>query len=186
MDRHEVLDVTERKIQAQKVQSSVTMEGSKIIIVGSVLALGSSPQTIRWRAPAPCTRGLSFSGSGFPHPNQEQAYDVRSENGIIESNTGEFRIVLNDMPGAYYSGLGSIYVPPHVELDASSIENKHWKGTILIREYDVPFRWISGSPPGMPDSSNPDVGRAMFHKWNPDGGVRSQEAILRSRGFPVQ
>jgi hypothetical protein len=24
----------------------------------------------------------------------------------------------------------------------------------------------------------------MFYRWNPDNGVRSQEAILRSRGYP--
>ena len=52
-------------------------------------------------------------------------------------------------------------------------------------KFAVPHRWISGAPPGhaVAEGVNQDEGRAMFYKWNPDNGVRSQEAILRSRGY---
>lgn len=171
-------------LNGKQIQSSVSVENGKIFITGHILAL-PGPMTIKWRAAAPSTKGMSFSGSGFPHPNQEQAYDVRSTSGELKSTAGMFKLTLDEMPGAYYSGLGSIYVPPHVEFDAMNSTGKTWKGTVLLAEYDIPFRWISGSPPGIPSSNNPDEGRAMFYKWNPDSGVRSQEAILRSRAFPT-
>jgi len=170
-------------VNSSQVQSAVNKEGDNIVVVGNVLALGLGPMTIHWRAPAPSTKGHSFSGSGFPHPNSEQAFDVRSFSGVIKSRAGEFKIVLNDMPGAYYSGLGSIYIPPHIELIATNNVGKAWSGTVLVRDYDVPYRWISGAPPGIPPPSEGE-GRAMFFLRDPDGGVRSQESILRSRGFP--
>jgi hypothetical protein len=174
----------------KQVQSIVTF-GEKITVRGNVLALGLGPMTIRWRAPAPSTRRFSFSGSGLPHPNVEQAYDVRASAGEIKSLAGEFVIVLDDVPGAYYSGLGSIYVPPHVEIEAMSQSGKVWRGTVLIKDIEYPFRWLSGAPPGYAINQSvvqsTDEGRAMFYRWNPDGGVKAggQEGILRSRAYPT-
>jgi hypothetical protein len=160
----------------------VSVENGKIVVNGNV----GGAATIKWRAAAPATRGHSFSGSGFPHPNQEQAYDVRSKSGTISTQLGDYRIVLDEAPGAYYSGLGSIYVPPHVEIEVINASGNVTKSNILMNQYAIPHRWISGSPPGhaVGEGTIDDEGRAMFYRWNPDNGVRSQEAILRSRGYP--
>jgi hypothetical protein len=121
----------------------------------------------------------------LPHPNQEQAYDVRSRSGTINSSLGDYRIVLDEAPGAYYAGLGSIYVPPHVELEITTGDGRITKQNVLMEKFAVKHRWISGAPPGhaIEEGTNEDEGRAMFHRWNPDSGIRSQEAILRARGY---
>jgi len=169
-------------IQSREIQSTVRKEAGKVIVEGHITAL-PGPMKIVWKAAAPNTRGISFSGSGLPHPNAEQAFDVRSMSGTVMSPDGTFRLVLDEVPGAYYAGLGSIYVPPHVQVDVLGKSGKQWTGNILVQDYAAPFRWISGAPPGFQEESS-DEGRAMFYKWNPDSGVRSQEAILRSRGYP--
>jgi hypothetical protein len=165
------------------MNTNVFVENGKIIVNGNV----GYPASISWKAAAPLTRGISFSGSGFPHPNQEQAYDVRSKSGKIESKMGEFRIVLDEVPGSYYSGLGSIFVPPHVELEITSLDGRVVKKNVLLENFVTPFRWISGAPPGhaVGQSTTGEEGRAAFYAWNPDSGVRSQEAILRGRGYPA-
>jgi hypothetical protein len=165
------------------MSTNVFVENGKIIVNGNV----GFPATIAWRAAAPLTRGISFSGSGFPHPNQEQAYDVRSKSGKIDATIGEFRIVLDEAPGGYYSGLGSIYVPPHVELEITDYGGKVTKKNVLLFEFVVPFRWISGAPPGhaVGQGLTNEVGRGSFHAWNPEGGAPSQEQILRGRGYPA-
>jgi hypothetical protein len=165
------------------MNTNVFVENGKIIVNGNV----GYPASISWKAAAPLTRGISFSGSGFPHPNHEQAYDVRSKSGKIESKMGEFRIVLDEVPGSYYSGLGSIFVPPHVELEITSLDGRVVKKNVLLENFVTPFRWISGAPPGhaVGQSTTGEEGRAAFHAWNPDSGVRSQEAILRGRGYPA-
>jgi hypothetical protein len=163
------------------MNANVSVENGKIVVNGNV----GGAATIKWRAAAPPTRGHSFSGAGLPHPNQEQAYDVRSTGGTITTKLGDYRIVLDEAPGAYYSGLGSIYVPPHVELEITTLDGRTTKENVLMDKFAVRHRWISGAPPGhaVTEGVNEDEGRAMFHRWNPDGGVRSQEAILRSRGY---
>lgn len=165
------------------MNTNVFVENGKIIVNGNV----GYPASISWKAAAPLTRGISFSGSGFPHPNQEQAYDVRSKSGKIDSRLGDFRIVLDEVPGGYYAGLGSIYVPPHVELEITSLDGRVIKKNILLENFITPFRWISGAPPGhaVNQGNTGQEGRAAFYAWNPDGGVRSQEQILRGRGYPA-
>ena len=170
-------------MQSKELQSHVRKQDGKIIVEGHISAL-PGPMKITWKAAAPNTRGISFSGSGLPHPNVEQAFDVRAMTGSLNSPDGTFRITLDDVPGAYYAGLGSIYIPPHVQLEVVGGGGERWNGQALVQDFGAPFRWISGAPPGFQEKSQ-DQGRAMFYKWNPDSGVRSQETILRSRGYPA-
>lgn len=175
-------------IRNKRVMYTIKKNGEAIIITGKILDIGDQPMIIRWTAPAPVDRRLSLSGSGMPHPNKEAAF-TNAQSGRIDSMSGAFNITLIDWPGAYYSGMGSTYVPPHVVLRTEVLSNKILNSEYVIKagtDNDVPVqnRWISGSVPGTPQN---DVqgGRAMHYLWNPDpdGAPRTQEAILRGRGY---
>jgi hypothetical protein len=91
-----------------------------VIINGRVTGLGPQPQTIYWIAAAPVTRGIGFAGAGAPYPNREIAFENTPHQGKVDSADGSFSIELKDIPAGYYSGLGSIYVPPMVEFVGSA------------------------------------------------------------------
>lgn len=160
-----------------------------VSMVGRIDLLGPSvPQMIEWIAAAPITRGISFAGSGQPYPNKHIAFEGTPNQGKIESPDGSFTIHLKDIPAGYYSGLGSLFVPPAVEFTVHSYDGQHTKRTVLaINPTSAPYRWLNGSPatqrfdPNTPTST----GRAMYYAGREDLSIpETQEVLLRAKAYP--
>ena len=158
-------------------------------IVGRVTGLGTEPQSIRWMAAAPVTRGIGFAGSGLPYPNREIALENTPHHGVVESPDGSFSILLRGIPAGYYSGLGSVYVPPLVEFFSSTRDGRKLHSSLWINDSAAPFRWTAGAPatlrPAGPDVDS--MGRAMYYGGRDSLPLfDSQEALLRARGYPAE
>ena len=169
----------------ESVVSKNPIDGT-ITIKGNILGLGPIQQTIHWNAAAPSTRGIGFAGAGLPYPNKDIAYENTPNKGIVESPNGSFTIQLRGLPNGYYSGLGSIYVPPIVEF-VSNGNGKTFKTTLWINDVATPYRWISGAPASLkPDIDiEGNTGRAMYYSGREDIPLfKNQESLLRATGYP--
>lgn len=157
-----------------------------VTVTGRVTGLGTISQKIQWRAAAPTTRGISFAGSGQPYPNREIAFEGTPHTGVIQSPDGSFTLQLKGIPAGYYTGLGSVYVPPMVEF-VSVGAGRTYTTHLWINDTAAPYRWISGSPATMrPDVDSEDsTGRAMYYFGREQLPLfDNQEALLRARAYP--
>jgi hypothetical protein len=85
----------------------------------------------------------------------------------------EFKI---KSPGAYYVGLGSLYIPPQVHIKVCGSETQDSYNTIQLGD-GIPYRTLtSPAPPGKNPRDSP-----LFYKLKLP--IRGQETILRSSGF---
>jgi hypothetical protein len=147
-----------------------------LVIKGKLATAG--PSKLYFWAAAPPTFGSSFSGSGMPYPDPSVAYDRTPNKGLVDvSADGNFTINMK-YPNAYYVGLGSLYVPPHINFKvcAAGLEDNYFSIQI---DGGVPFRLLTWP---APPSKKPRT-QAMFY-YEPEKGARSQESILRSSGYP--
>lgn len=173
-------------IHAQVKRNPATGE---VTVTGRIELLGPSvPQVIEWVAAAPATRGISFAGSGQPYPNKHIAFEGTPHKGRIESPDGSFSIVLKDIPAGYYSGLGTLFVPPAVEFTVYSQDGQHTKHTVLaLNATSAPYRWLNGSPATQrfdPNTEN-STGRAMYYAGREELPIpETQEALLRAKAYP--
>lgn len=155
----------------------VTMHNGNgdVTIRGTVDSKSSEPVVVFWAPNPPDYRG-SFSGSGLPFSSPSQAYDKTPNYGAIRANNRQFEFKLK-FPNAYYAGLGSLYIPPHVHIKVcDGDEDKHH---VIELGEGVPYRTLTyPSPPG----NKPRLS-AMFY-CNPNLPVRSQEQILRDSAYP--
>jgi hypothetical protein len=160
-----------------------------VTIDGKLTALGATPQTINWIAASPVTRGIGFAGAGQPYPNKEIAIEGTPNKGTLESVDGSFTITLKDIPAGYYSGLGSVYVPPTVEFYTASKASpiKKAVASLKINDTAAPFRWLNGAPATMRTEPNTpaSTGRSMYYFGREALPMfENQEALLRARAYP--
>ncbi len=160
-----------------------------VSIQGRFTALGATPMQVKWVAAAPLTRGISFAGSGQPYPNKEIALENSPNQGEFETTDGSFSIQMKDIPAGYYSGLGSVYVPPLVEFYAVSKASpqKRATGLLQINETAAPYRWLNGSPATQRPDPNTErsTGRSMYYYGREELPIfNNQEALLRARAYP--
>jgi hypothetical protein len=156
-----------------------------IIVRGQITKFAGEKQQIYWISPQKPTRGIGFNGSGMPFANAEIAFENTKNRGYIDSPDGTFTIKMDSLPNGYYSGLGSTYIPPIIMLETTSAAGK-FRTHIFLSPVSVPYRWISGAPPGSQTASTKDdVGRAMFYNGRESLPLfKNQEAILRAKGYP--
>jgi hypothetical protein len=160
---------------------------SSVTVTGRVTGLGSIQQTIMWFAASPVTRGIGFAGAGLPYPNKDIAYENTPNQGRVDSADGSFSIQLKGIPAGYFSGLGSIYVPPMIEFHSETPAGNKFYSTLWINDTAVPYRWISGSPATLRPEADTEksTGRAMFYFGREQLPLfDNQEAQLRAKGFP--
>jgi hypothetical protein len=160
-----------------------------VTVQGRFTALGAGPIQLTWRAAAPVTRGISFAGSGQPYPNREIAFENTPHTGQLTTIDGSFDITLQDIPAGFYSGLGSVYVPPMIEFVGQSVRSPVQKAlaTLWITDTAAPYRWTSGAPPTMKPEENTDLstGRSMYYSGREQLPLfENQEALLRARAYP--
>jgi len=139
----------------------------------------SDDGTLHYYAACPADRRASFSGSGMPFADKEQAMYGTPNAGRVRMSgaDGGFQVQLL-RPNAYYVGLGTRYVPPTLHL---------WyvrggqKRTAFIRLDDgIPFRTLTYQTVPSNGRARQD---ATFYAAAPTL-VRSQEDILRASAYP--
>jgi hypothetical protein len=153
-----------------------TVGDNKISITGNVKTPGYTNLSY-WAAANPDYM-YGFSGSALPFPNPDVAYDNTPNKGSVKLGiAGSFNLTLT-YPNAYYIGLGTLYMPPHVNFKASN--NNSESGVISVKIDDgVPFRSLTyPSPPGKRPRSDP-----LFYS-EPFKGARTQDEILRAKAYP--
>ena len=156
---------------------SISYRGKADLVVQGKLKTGSSSSKLFFWAAAPPTYGTSFSGSGMPYPDPLTAYDRTPNKGVLDVVNGNFTINMK-YPNAYYIGLGSVHVPPHINFKICE-EGKDDEYFSVQIDDGVPFRMLSfpAPPTKKPRTS------AMFY-CEPEKGARTQEAILRASKYP--
>ena len=119
----------------------------------------------------------SFSSRGLPFPNPDIAFHNTSNVGATVAKNGKFTINL-DYPSAYYVGLGSLYVPPHLHIKIC--EPGYEKKIISIKLGEgIPYRTLNyPAPPTLNFRVSP-----LFYN-NPNLPIRTQEKILRDSAYP--
>lgn len=130
--------------------------------------------TIMYWAANPAQRGYSYSGSGLPYANPEQAYDRSPNTGAVKVKNGEFQFTIK-YPSAYYVGLGSLYIEPNIHVKVLGSKDNY--ETIRLGQ-GIPYRTLTYP---APPSRNPRTDPNFYASNLP---IRSQESILRSAGYP--
>lgn len=152
--------------------------GGDILVKGTIKSKNPNAKIMFW-APCPPNHLTSYSGSALPFPNPEVAYDNTPNTGSVQANNKEFSFRIK-YPNAYYAGLGTIYIPPLVNIKVCEPELENTFTSITI-DSGIPYRTLTyPSPP----SKNPYSSALFFHV--PEKEVRSQEEILRSSAYPSQ
>ena len=147
-----------------------------IEITGKLKIDKKKAKIIYWAANPP-DYNISFSGSGLPYPSPEMAFDNTKNIGSVMTKDSVFKIRMY-YPNAYYVGLGSLYVPPHIHLKIC--EEGYDKYFSIKIGAGVPYRTLTHpAPPSLNFRTNP-----LFYK-NDQLSVRSQEKILRDSAYPV-
>ena len=139
------------------------------LIFTAVLQLDRAPDDneVEFVAPAPVHRNHSFSGSGLPFANVEQAFHATPNRGRASVSPDRTFMVRLLQPAAYYVGLGTVRIQPtlHVVYMAAGTRRV---ASVLLPACNVPFRSLTY--PG----ARSDAG---FYD-NEESLVRSQEQIL--------
>lgn len=158
-------------------QGAVEYHGHGDLVVKGKINTNSPQTTLYFWASAPPTNGISFAGSGMPYPNALVAYDRTPNKGVINVVNGTFNFTMK-YPNAYYIGLGSLYIPPHINFKVCEPDKADSYFSVQVDD-GIPYRLLTyPAPPTKKPRTN-----AMFY-YEPEKGARSQEAILRVSAFP--
>jgi len=178
-----------RTYKGDGVEAEVSRDtAGRVYVSGRLTNYAGHRQSIRWMAPQKPARGIGFNGSGLPYHNADQAFQGTPNTGTIDSPDGSFSIAMETLPSAYYTGLGSTYVPPVLMLETTVMgrPGETYRAHVFLSPTGIPYRWIAGSPPGPRVAPRPDeVGRSMFYAGREELGLfQNQEALLRYKGYP--
>ena len=156
---------------------SITYRGSGDLIVNGNIKTNSPTSKLYFWAAAPPTYGTSFSGSGMPYPSPEVAYDRTPNKGVVPVSNGQFTINMK-YPNAYYTGLGSLYIPPHINFKICEDGKSDTYFSVQIDD-GIPFRMLTYP---APPTNKPRVSPLFY--LEPEKGARSQETILLASAYP--
>jgi len=184
---------SERSSRGNGIEAHIMRnEAGSVLVMGKLHAFAGAKQHIRWIAPKGIHRGMSFAGSGLPYHNADQAFEGTENKGNVISPDGSFTIELPTFPSAYYTGLGSTYIPPVLMIESVKESTMRsgkpdvFKTHLFLSPEGVPYRWIAGAPPGprIPPV-NGEVGRAMFYSGREELPLfQNQEMLCRYKGYP--
>ena len=147
--------------------------GDGEFVVKGKLKTDISNAKLLYYAPNPPTYCSSYSGSGLPYPNPSAAFENTPNKGaVIINSDGKFSFRVR-YPNSYYTGLGSVYVPPHVFVKVCGQDKIH---TIELGN-GIPFRLLSYPFLRKNVQFYNTKGRNMLPP-------RTQERILRDSGYP--
>ena len=151
-----------------------------VTITGRVNEYGSTTKIVFW-APTPPDYRTSYSGSGLPYPNAEVAFQQTPSYGTVQvKDNGSFSFSI-PFPSGYYMNLGTLYVKPHVRVQAVTDGKAGPVETIKVAE-GIPFRLLTYPPiPQTAPRCSP-----QFYNNRDILPVRTQEQILRDSGYPLK
>jgi hypothetical protein len=147
------------------------------VVRGQIKGGAPDALVVYWAANPP-TFSQSYYGSAHPYPNPSVAYENTPNKGSVRCKDGyfEFRVYY---PNAYYVGLGTVYVEPHVNIKVSTGSENDEVHRITLGN-GVPFRTLTYAPP----TNNYPRYNPLFYQGLGQLPVRTQESILRSSAFP--
>ena len=161
-----------------KVLGSMRTPGMQEIHLQFSLAPAPRPgAAISYAAAAPADRRSSFTGSGLPFANERQAYEGTPNRGSeVAGDNGVVSVTLKGPPNAYYAGLGTLLVPPVLQVqyvDASGVSRR---GALSLAS-------IAGIPYRTNTYQRSRLGVDFYAV--PDKLARSQPDILAASAYPV-
>lgn len=158
-----------------EVRSDV-LDGMDITVVGKI-SERIQPNLVRYVAASPPDYRATYTGSGLPFANQEQAFYNSPNIGHANVVDGTFEIKLM-YPNSYYVGLGTVLVPPSLMVFYVDQEGNEKEVTIKISE-GIPYRTLT-----YPITKKAPRDSAMFYSSGWSLPVRTQEQVLRDSGYP--
>lgn len=158
-------------------EGSITKQENGNITVSGTLKDNVKNATVVYWAGSPPNYRSSFSGSGLPYANPQQAFDRSPNVGAVKTTDGTFSFNIY-YPNAYYVGLGSLYVSPHVHIKVCQNGKETGYHSIKLSE-GIPFRTLTYP---APPSKNPRISPMFYNNTNLP--IRTQEDILRDSGYP--
>ena len=127
---------------------------------------------VSYIAAAPVGLNSSYSGSGLPFANREQAFYATPNRGTFGvAPDGSFEVGLVP-PNSFYDGLGTVKVPPTLFISYTS-GGRPVRSSVVVGG-GLPFRALTY--PATRSSATFYAPEAPF--------VRSQEEILRASAYP--
>lgn len=120
----------------------------------------------------------SYTGSGLPFANQNQAFENTPNKGKVDLYQGTFEIPLM-FPNSYYVGLGTVVVPPTLYLEYFTTDGTKRSVSIKISD-GIPYRMLS-----YPMQFTRARVDASFYRDGWSMPVRTQEQILRDAAYPA-
>ena len=148
---------------------NITIKG----LVKNISGLTKDSKLLYW-APAPPTYMSNFSGSALPYANPLQAYQNTPNKGVVNIVDKKFTFKMF-YPNAYYSYLGSKYIPPQIMFkicpDGIQFDSKIH---IIKLDNGIPYRMLT-----YPDNYN-----VMFYNNIYNLPVRNQIKILNDSSYP--
>jgi hypothetical protein len=134
---------------------------------------------IRYLAASSADRRASYSGSGFPFHNVEQAFSQSPNKGSFKLIGNAFEIPLV-FPNSYYIQLGRELVPPTLFINYKNLSGE--KRVVEIKLSDpIPYRFL-----GYPSQFTLARNGAEFYHAHHNLPVRSQEQVLRDSAYPLE
>lgn len=125
--------------------------------------------TVHFAAPSPPNFNESFSGSGLPFKDKQQAYFNTPNKGTVKTINNEFELNILS-PNSYYSDFNSIQSP---ELTLTYNDKTI---TVPLDKFIIPYRSLQ-----YPILRNKE--KQMF--YNRKNKIRSQETILLESQYPL-
>lgn len=129
--------------------------------------------TVYYIAACPPDRRTSLSGSGLYYANEEIAFSKTPNKGSIELKEDNKFYIEILIPSGYYTDLGNTFVDPTLFLKYNNGEEEIISEISITKA--VPFRTLT---------YNEKRTTPLFYKN--DYGVKTQENILRDRGYPIK
>lgn len=146
--------------------TSITIEGQ--------ITMPTATSKLHFLAAAPPDFRESYSGSGLPFASPKMAFDNTPNHGEMDIDSrGNFSITMMT-PNSYYTGHGTVLVPPIVYVTYTETTGK--TRTVSIKVDDsIPYRTLT-----YPNS------RTSASFYDIDLPIRSQEQILRDAAYPCE
>lgn len=134
---------------------------------------------VRYVAAAPADDRGSFSGSGLPFANEDQAFFLTPNQGLLQLGLdGSFEVQLVQ-PNSHYRNLGTDLIPPTLYVKYTVSGRSVTLSSVLGPA--TPFRTLT-----YPNARQ-DVGfydRGSHNDLHPDRDARTQEQIFMDTAYP--
>lgn len=137
---------------------------------------GSVHDEFKYIAARPADRRASYSGSGFPFPNKQQAFDNTPTKGTVKYNGSTFQLTF-PIPNSYYANLGNQLILPTLFISYKNASGKQQVIEIVVDD-QIPYRLLQF--PTFPLQRND----ATFYHAHHNLPVRTQEQVLRDSEYP--